>query len=85
MLNGVCLVQFLLALDTDRKYRNVNNSSRPKDTTNLLTDAIRLTQLCIGAQVNSNVKAMGPYELVQFATFMRVNIHVYVITNEDSE
>jgi hypothetical protein len=48
----------------------------------LLADAI---QLCIEAEVDPNVTAMGRYELCKFASFFRINLHFYDITSGDAE
>ena len=69
----------LLALDDDRdrrKYKDVNNPKKPRYKKALLRDAI---QLCVEADVDSNVTAMGPYELWKFSSFLRVNIHYFDI------
>ena len=72
----------LLAMDTTRKYRNVNNPKRPNDISSFVADAV---QLCIEAEVDSNVKAMGRYELCKFASYLQVNLHFYDITSGDSK
>ena len=75
----------LLALDTDRehrKYTNVNDSKRPRYKKALLAAAI---QLCIDADVDSNVDAMGPYELWKFSSFLHINIHYFDITDGNAE
>ena len=55
-----------------RKYDHVNNAKRPWVKKSLLRDAI---QLCIDADIDSNVNAMGPYELWKFSSFLHINIH----------
>ena len=77
---GTCL-----ALDTDRnnrKYRDILDKKKPAAKRRLLADAI---QLCIEAEVDSNVKAMGRFELCKFASFLHINLHFYDISNGDAE
>ena len=75
----------LMAMDNERdhrKYKDVNNPKRPGDKRRLLADAI---QLCIEAEVDSNVTAMGRDELCKFASYLRINLHFYDITSGDEE
>ena len=75
----------IIALDTDRnnrKYKDVNNPKRPGDKAKLLANAI---QLCIEADTDSNVPAMGPYELTKFGSFLLINIHSFDITDRNTE
>ena len=71
----------LLALNTDwnscQYHKEVNDPKQSFEWNKLLTATI---QVCIEADVDSNVASNCPYELTKFGSFLRLNIHYFDIT-----
>ena len=76
----------LLALNTDwnscQYHKEVNDPKQSFEWNKLLTATI---QVCIEAEVDSNVASNCPYELTKFGSFLCLDIHYFDITEGNAE